>query len=673
MSRYENLLRPGRLGSMELRNRIVMSPMGDDLGNPDGTVSDRQQAYAEARARGGVALVMLGSVAVAHPTGTSNVNQTGVSDDRFIPGLRGLADAVHGHGGKVALQLTHAGKVGRNDLVAGRPMWVPSIPRSSGGFDPLFAQLTAEEAEKQQAPMRGAPRPIFREMDHDDIATAAGWFAAAVARAREAGIDGCELHAGHGYLIDEFLSPTTNFRPDDYGGRVENRSRFLVDVLTAIRRTVGPDYPVWIRINAHEYLIEGTTLADALVTARLAAAAGADAIHVSTYAHSGRAIGYTEAHTTHLPGKFIEFARAVKGAVDVPVIGVGRIEPDVADREIAAGSFDFVAMGRKLLADADLPNKLGADGRGDRSDDVRPCMYHYRCIGQIFINEGVRCAVNPQTGRENELRLEAAPARRRVLVVGGGPAGMEAARLAALRGHEVVLAEAGERLGGRLAYAARTYDPNADVLRWLTGQVAKLGVDVRLGTQADAAFVTTVGADVVIAAVGATWGRPDVPGIDGRQVLTVDQLGTWLIDGEPLPGSSVVVLGGGRAAMGLADRASEQGHSVTVVEDSAVFAPQLGLPGRWRLIHDIESRGVRLIANSHPVAVRAGEVDIDILGRVETIPADVVLVASSITARPDAVESLAAAGVPVHAVGDCTGAGYIEGAMLDAATLAVTL
>jgi 2,4-dienoyl-CoA reductase (NADPH2) len=666
---YAHVLAPGRIGTLELRNRILMSPMGDDLCNEDGTVSDRQRAYAEARARGGAALVMLGSVAVAHPMGTSNRCQTGISDDRFIPGLAGLAEAVHAHGAKVGLQLTHAGKVGINDMIAGRVMWVPSLPKPAE-FDPLFAQVTAEEGAKQAEPMSSPTlRVEHHPMTKDDIAQMIEWFASAVARARAAGVDGCELHAGHGYLLDEFLSPSTNFRDDEYGGSVENRARLLVETLRAIRSRVGADYPVWIRMNAHEYFIDGTTLDDAIVTAKLAAAAGADALHVSTYADPTIAIGFSEAHTTHFPNHFVDYARAIKAEVTVPVIAVGRISPEDADEHIGQGLYDFVAMGRKLLADPDLPNKLAAGRRAD----VRPCMYHYRCISQIFIREGVRCAVNPTTGREDELRLVRSATRRRVLVVGGGPAGMEAARLGALRGHEVVLAEASAQLGGRLAYAARTYAPNADVLEWLVGQVQSADIDVRLGVRVDAEFIRTSGADVVIAALGARWGRPEVAGIDHARVRTVDQLDGWLIDAQPLAGHHVVVIGGGRAGLGLADLASRQGHSVTVIEPSPVFAPQVGLPGRWRLVHELRERGVQLLARSELRRVDDDTIVIESPDGERTVRAEVVLVASNVDARPEQIAALDVAGVTVHAIGDCTGAGYIEGAMLDAATLAVGL
>ena len=250
---------------------------------------------------------------------------------------------------------------------------------------------------------------------------------------------------------------------------------------------------------------------------------------------------------------------------------------------------------------------------------------------------------------------------------------MEAARLAALRGHAVILAEASSRLGGRLVYAAKTYAPNADVLRWLEGQVAKLGIDVRLGVTADAEYARASGADVVIAALGGAWTRPDVAGIDGPTVHTVDELESWLVDDRALDGNRVVIIGGGRAGMGLADLASQQGKAVTVVERSSIFAPQIGLVARWRLIHDLQTRGVELLNNAlveqvdpHGATVTVGE-------ERRVLPADVVLVASRIDARDAAVDALRISGLEVHPVGDCTGAGFIEGAMLDAAQLAVGL
>ena len=462
--------------------------MGDDLCNPDGTSRTRRLAYAEERARGGVALVMLGSVAVAHPMGTSNKCQTGISDDRFLPGLRRLADAVHAHGAKIALQLTHAGKIGINDMIAGRPMWVPSLPQGRRRSTRCSRRSPPDEAAKQAAPFSS---PTFKiehhPMTHDDIATAIEWFAAAVARARAAGIDGVELHAGHGYLLDEFLSPATNFRTDEYGGRSRTARGCWSRRCDAIRARVGRDYPLWIRMNAHEYFYEGTTLADAIVTRearRRCRRRRVARVHLRRPVRGDRVLRGAH-HALPRPLRRLRPRRS-SSTCRVPVITVGRIEPELGDQLIAEGSGDFVAMGRKLLADPDLPNKLAADAR----DDVRPCMYHYRCISQIFIREGVRCAMNPTTGA-TRAHVSAQPRRHSaVLVVGGGPG---------RHGGRSPCVLAGSRRDSRrgiakawaasLVYASKTYAPNADVLRWLERQIGELGVDVRLGAVVDAEYV----------------------------------------------------------------------------------------------------------------------------------------------------------------------------------------
>ena len=392
---HPHLLAPGRIGTLELRNRILMCPMGDNQATDGGYVTDQQIDYFEARARGGAALLLVGSVGVSAPDGLSSPRQSAIGDESFVDGWRRLADRVHAHGAKVALQLVHNGKNAVEDIIAGRPLLLPSLLTKAPVADPLMGMLTPEEAANMgtAAQVEGG-KLEFREMTRDDIARMVETYADAVVRARDAGIDACELHAGHGYLIDNFLSPTTNLREDEYGGSVENRARFLVEILEAIRERVGPDYPVWCRINGGEVLVEGETLEDACRVAELAEAAGSDAMHVSLYADPARGIGYTEAHATHIPGRFVELGAAVKKRIGVPVITVGRLSPDEAERVLAEGQADFVAMGRKLLADPELPNKLAAGA----PEEVRPCMYHYRCISQIFVRSSVRCAVNATTG-----------------------------------------------------------------------------------------------------------------------------------------------------------------------------------------------------------------------------------------------------------------------------------
>lgn len=667
---HPHLLAPGRIGTLELRNRILMCPMGDNQATDGGYVTDQQIDYFEARARGGAALLLVGSVGVSAPDGLSSPRQSAIGDESFVDGWRRLADRVHAHGAKVALQLVHNGKNAVEDIIAGRPLLLPSLLTKAPVADPLMGMLTPEEAANMgtAAQVEGG-KLEFREMTRDDIARMVETYADAVVRARDAGIDACELHAGHGYLIDNFLSPTTNLREDEYGGSVENRARFLVEILEAIRERVGPDYPVWCRINGGEVLVEGETLEDACRVAELAEAAGSDAMHVSLYADPARGIGYTEAHATHIPGRFVELGAAVKKRIGVPVITVGRLSPDEAERVLAEGQADFVAMGRKLLADPELPNKLAAGA----PEEVRPCMYHYRCISQIFVRSSVRCAVNATTGFESTRKLEPAPVAKRVLVVGGGPAGMEAARLASLRGHAVTLMEASDRLGGRFALAAETAEPNAELLAWLVGEMARRDVDVRLDQRAEAETIVEAGYDEVILATGAAWPRPEWGEGDAR-VATVDDLSDWLADEGDERGRHVVVIGGNKAGLGLASVARRRGASVEVLEESEVFGAAVGLVGRWRYVYEAREAGIVLEAGA-----RAAGLDAEGLrwtagdGSERVSAADFVFVAQGARPGSTLAAALRTIGVVGRMIGDAKEVRFVEGAMESAAELVLGL
>jgi len=666
---WSNLLAPGRIGALELRNRMVMAPMGEDLGDLDGQVSTAQMAYLEARARGGLAMVMLGSVAVSFPVGCSNARQTAISDDRHVAGWREAARRVHRHGSTIAMQLTQAGMNSLQDTMAGRPMWVASEP-GPPGHDDLYGMVTPDEGAKMMEPFAAPDSKLFyKVLDHDDIASVIDDFASAVVRAREAGVDGCELHAGHGYLIDGFLSPAKNHRTDEYGGSVENRARILVEIVTEIRARVGDDFAVWCRINSTENRPGGMTLDDCIAIARMAEAAGADAVHVSAYHDPAVATGPTDSYAPHVPGLLVGNARALKAALGVPVIAVGRIDPDAADAAIADGAFDFVSMARMILAEPELPNLLAAG----HPEEIRPCVYHYRCIGNIFVRGPVRCAANGSVGREDELVVGTAASPRSVLVIGGGPAGMEAARVAALRGHSVTLVDAAPRLGGRWVYAAATSDVNADLLRWFEHQLELRGVEVRLGERLDADAVVAAAPDAVIVATGARWGRPAVPGIDLPHVRAVDDFAEWLLDGRPV-GPDVVVLGGDLPGLGVAEEAGRRGARVTVLEASDVFGLHLGLPGRWRRVHDLRAAGITLAGGAEvlevtPEVVRWRDLD----GDHETV-AGAVLVTSEAAPDTTLADEVAGRGLDVVAVGDAgVGAGLLEHAMRGALEVAVAL
>jgi 2,4-dienoyl-CoA reductase-like NADH-dependent reductase (Old Yellow Enzyme family)/thioredoxin reductase len=667
---FPSLLAPGRIGTLELRNRIVMCPMGDSLCEPDGTISPNQAAYFEARARGGAALLLVGSMSIAYPHASFDERQVGVSDDRFLDGLIDLTTRVHSHGGRIAAQLVHNGQMALHDVAMGFPMLVPSVPKQPHP-DRISMMVTPDEVAAMMSPFTQPTSKVeYKVADEADIATVIQQFVDAAERSIRAGFDGIELHGGHGYLLDEFLTPAMNTRTDGWGGNVENRARLLCDVLRAIRARIGDEYPLWIRINAVEHhKPNGETFEDQLRVIEMALETGIDAVHLTAYANTDVATGPTDSYAPHVVGSLADYAAQVRSRVDVPVITFGRFEPDEAEQVLVDGKADFIGMGRKLLADPDLPNKL-AEGR---VDDIRPCIYQYRCIGNIFVKESLHCVGNAATGREHDLAMGPSSAPRRVLVVGGGAAGLEAARLLAGRGHTVTVWDAATELGGTLRYAGLA-DRLLDLYKgWLVRQVEKAGVDIQLGRRADAAAVRDFGADEVVVATGATWGAPALPGADAAHVFTVPRLEGWLRADGPEVGAQVVILGGGKPAMSIGDLCLKRGRSVTIVEPTNVFCSELGLPGRWRLVADIEKNGATLLDQAVVESIGASSVSVRVGDRVAEIPADTVVVTSGAEPDTGVAAELTAAGIAHRVIGDAASVRRIEGANLDAAALALSL
>jgi 2,4-dienoyl-CoA reductase (NADPH2) len=663
---YAHLLSPGRIGALELPNRILMTPMGTNQERGDGRLGEPILDYYEARARGGVGLVVAGVAAITWPEGACNPNQAALSDDRFLPDWEELARRCHRHGAKAAAQLQHASKVAQEDVKAGRPLWVPSLPETGAGD--LFAELTREELAKATSAYRAPGAKVaYHVMSEGDVALLVQRFADAAGRAKAAGLDGVELHAGHGYVLSAFLSPASNRRSDGYGGSLENRARFLVETIRAVRARVGTGFAVWCRIDAKEFRIPGgISEEDGRRTAELAEAAGADAVHVSAYADPTSAIAFTEAPLVHQPAGYLPFAEAIKKRVRIPVIAVGRLEPDVADQAIRDGRCDFVAMGRKLLADPELPRRL-AEGRPDAA---RPCVYAYRCVGNVFLREASRCVVNPELGREAELALRPASVRRRVAVVGGGPAGLELARRAAARGHEVVLYERERALGGRARLAARLDPESERLVRWLDSAAREAGVEIRLGVEASAARLAG-SADAFVVATGAR--RTCLPGPvppGAAPFESVDRLDLLL---ERLARRQrIVVSGSDVIGVKAAEALASAGHGVTLLERGA-FAPEMGLPRRWRAADLLARLGVARVKSVASAQPCPGGVEIRTPEQTGILRCDLVVDATGLAADGTLADALRALGAEVHAIGDCRGPRYLEAALLDAARLATTL
>ncbi|MEY3573126.1 MAG: hypothetical protein RJA77_1041 [Pseudomonadota bacterium] len=706
------LFEPGQIGALHLKNRIIMAPMGSNYAESDGTCGDRIQSYYEARAKGGAALLTMGVVSVAFPAGTAEPFQVGLSDDKFIPGLSKLAQRVHQHGAKIAVQLQHAGKTSVRDLAEGRPLWVPSVPpRVSSN---MMERLTKEELSAfiSQA---GRTKPQIQVMTHADIATAIQWFSDAAARAQQAGFDGIEIHGAHTYLIAGFLSGYTNTREDEYGGSIEHRARFMREVIEAVRKRVGPEMPVWIRLDAQEIGMKGgITLNDAITAAKIAKTAGAAAVSVSAYANLTRGSAFTEAPLVQKPAGFLEWASAIRAGAELPVIAAGRLDAAACEQAVRTGKTDFVALARKLLADPELPNKW----RAGQIASVRPCIYCYTCVSQIFVNERVKCAVQPTTGQEYLLTQRHAPSRpKHVVILGGGPAGMEAARVAAEQGHSVTLLERGYALGGSLKLASLAYPENEALLDNLHHAMKHPLITVRLGQTVTVSMILQLKPDMVLLATGASYAEaPDLRGLENTRVWSgpslrallegdlkqmpmhlnpVIRYGAWaaarfgLLDTVSrlrtgasvyLPfGSHVVILGGGLVGLELAELLVEYKRKVTVLEPGPSLGRELSIVRRWRVIEGLEDHGARLITRAQAsvgpsgglcVTTRTKQPDTqEVVEHTEILhPSDLVIANAAqeglaSDAQAELKRTLDAAQIPWKALGDYQALGYIEGAL----------
>ena len=708
MSQYKHLLSPGKLGPIDLRNRILLSPMGDNFSDPDGYCTEQMQAYYEARAAGGAGLIIMGVVSIAFPHGTAEPFQCAISDDKYIPGLAKLAERVHKHGAKIAMQIQHAGKVAARDLAEGRDLWVPSMPRISKNN--IMSSLTQEELSTFISSQRRDNNPVIRVMDKDDIAQMVEWFAAAAERAEKAGFDGVEIHAAHNYIIAGFLSPYHNQRDDEYGGSFENRVRFMREVIQAVRARVSPNFGVWIRIDAYEMHTEGgITLEEAKKVAKIADEEGMHAIAVSAYATITTGSAFTDAPLVQKPAGYLDWAAQIKAVVNTSVIALGRIEPDVGNKAIAEGHCDFIAMGRKLLADPELPNKLMAG----QPESIRPCIYCYVCVSQIFINQRIKCAANPFTGQEHQKVILPAAHNKHVVIIGGGPAGMEAARIATLRGHKVTLIERSNRLGGTLFFAALAYPENGVLLDNLTAQVKALNIDIRYNTQATPELLSSLNADQVFVATGAKRDAPSILGADMKHVWSGDELRrlmtgdradeiaknklsltqrTMMMAGslsgatnsrEALQGLSklwmplgkkVVIVGGGLVGVELAEFLIERGRNVTVLEPGPSLGAELSIVRRWRVLDNLNDHNVPMLTHCTVTSIDKDQVHYqDKDGNAHSIPANSVVLAVGASPDHSLANSLNSHGFNTVTIGDCDTLGYIEGALSSATNAALAL
>ena len=625
------LWEPFRIGQMELRNRIVMPPMGTNYANEEGYVTERLKNYYEARARGGVGLIIIENTNM-HPAGRTVSNHLEISDDRFIAGLSELVNSLHKHGAKAAIQIGHGGRRANSRLTGKQPV----APSALTGMHPMALLPSRRTTE------------IPRALTIEEIAAIVIAFRKAAERAQKAGFDGVEIHGAHGYLLSSFLSRSSNKRDDIYGGSQKNRARFLCEVITSVREALGKDYPVWCRINGKEFGVEeGTTLEEAQETARLAQDAGVNAIHLTAFGPLRPEFLTTP---TFVPAVLADLAEGIKKAVTVPVIAVGRITPEAGEKMLAEGNADLVSIGKGLIADPDLPNKIAAGNL----DDIRPCIICINCLDDTYSLDvkGIRCSVNASMGREDELKLVPAEKIKKVLIVGGGPAGMEAARVAAQRGHQVTLWEEHSQLGGQLNKAS--VPPHKDrigaLVKYFKIQLTKLNVQVELGKKATAAGIEEFGPEALVLAAGAEPVVPRIPGLDN--IHTVQALD--VLEGKVQVGDRVVVIGGGMVGCETAEFLVEKDRSVTVVEILPEMAVTVGPSLRTFLLDRLDEKGVTLLTQVKCEEVIPGGVVIATAGgEQKTIGVDTIILAVGASPNTKLGEEIKGKVAEVYQVGDC--------------------
>jgi 2,4-dienoyl-CoA reductase (NADPH2) len=625
----KKLFTPVAIGPIQLANRIVMPAVHLNY-TPEGLVTDQLVHFYVERAAGGVGLIVVGGCPVDEYAGAGFM--IGLSDDRFIPGLQRLTQAVHQEGVPVAAQLYHAGRYSHSTLI-GRQALAPSAVESH------FTHETPHE------------------MTQADIECTIGHFAGAARRAQEAGFDAVEIGGSAGYLICQFLSPLTNRRQDGYGGDWQNRLRFALEVVGAVRGAVGPDYPVIFRLAGNDFMEGGNTNRKARLLAQALEGAGVDAVNVTGGWHETRVPQLTMAVPR---GAFSYLAQGVKQVVDIPVISSNRYsDPLLADRVLRQGSADLIAVGRPLIADPEWPRKA----REGRLDEIVPCIAcNQGCFDHIFTAQPVGCLMNPRAGHEGECRLDgstgltAGPAAeaRRVLVVGGGPAGMEAALTAAARGHQVTLYEKAGRLGGQLNRAAAPpgREEFETAIQSLAARMARLGVEVKLGQEVTLALVRAASPDAVVVATGT---RPAVPAIPGAESEHVVQAGK-VLEGEVDVGRKVIILGGGAVGCELALHLTQMGtldaptlrflvlnkaeswetlealvthgiKEVTLVEALPRVGQDIGLTTRWTILQDLRRYGVKILVDATAREITPDGVVVTVDGKEELIEGDTVVLA----------------------------------------------
>ena len=641
---FPHLFTPGRIGSLTLKNRILKAPQSSGMSNMDGTVSERLVRYYRDQAAGGAGCIVVEYAYVDDIGAKSAHCHLGISSNEHIPGLAWLAENIREMGSVPGIQIEHCG---RQKFLGTQPICAPSAIPWPKLWDQYGVQavphvLTVEEIQ--------------------DIVHA---FGDSALRAKQAGFELVEIHGAHGYLLTNFFSPHTNHRTDLYGGSLENRMRIYVEIVRDVRKKVGPDFPVTIRLSGTDYEPDGFPIEDTIAMAKVLEREGIDAFHISggdhhTMIHQVSPMAMSICHNTWA-------AEAIKKVVSVPVIASGSITlPQYAEEIIASGKGDFVGLGRPLWADPEWPNKAAAD----HPEDIRPCIRcNEGCLERTFFNyKAITCALNPVVSREGELKITPAPVKKKVAVVGAGTAGLEAARVLALRGHDVTLYEEKDKKGGLLHEAAAP-EFKADIRPFMQYQITaieKLGIPV---VQKKATPADLEGFDAVVCATGSLPIIPNLPGVD--KPIAVDCLSA--INGAKPVGKKVVVVGGGLVGTETALDLAENGHSVTLVELLPRIMKDVAVTDFLAYSERIAKTDMRILTDTRLEEVLDNGARISGPKGEEVVEADTVILALGLKAEQGLYNELAAAGKEVYLAGDAVKAGKIFDAIHTAYRVAIRI
>jgi 2,4-dienoyl-CoA reductase-like NADH-dependent reductase (Old Yellow Enzyme family)/thioredoxin reductase len=630
MSAFPHLFAPARIGGLAVPNRIVFAATSSELADHDGFVTDDMVEYYAERARGGAGLLVVEATYV-DPGGKRLHHNPMLHDDRYVPGLRRLVEAVQAAGARIALQLNDGGRESVPD-VSGAPPRAPSA---------LPSRFTAV-----------GDGVVPQELTVAEIRELVRRFTEAAVRARAAGFDAVELHGAHGYLIGQFLSPESNHRQDAYGGDTRRRARFFVELVEAIKGALGREYPLICRMNGRDLVPGGLELDEAVEIGVLLEAAGADSISVSGGIHASRP--YAIIPGMSVPrGCYAGYSEAFKRRLTVPIMAVGRINtPALAEEILVSGRADLVCLSRALLADPHFPAKA----RAGRVDRIVPCIACNECIATVHRHQGIACTMNPTVSRELEFKRRlATPTRPKIVaVIGGGVAGMAAAITAATRGHTVHLFEAERVLGGhlRLAHLPPHREELENALRFFEREVGRHPIEVHLDHPFTVADARERSFDAIILAAGAASTSPDIPGVDLPHVVA----GWRIIAGLAETGAHCVVIGGGLVGVEVADYLAHRGRRVIVVARSellkkAVHADRVYFLDRMREL------GIEVLAHTQVCEIGPRSVIVEAptgSSRV-LLDADTVVVCTGYVPRSALAGELRRLGIPVHLVGDVQG------------------